>query len=89
MLHVGEYLVSRTEEDVGITILVVKLRDGTVEAALTRQGEGIAMHESLPFLSVALGGEGIDAVGDKLEERLEVATVCHQLLFLSDAITVE
>ena len=89
MLHVGEYFATRKEEYVGITVLVVKLREGTVEMALARQGEGIAMHESLSLLSVALGGEGIDAVGDKLEERLEVATVCHQLLFLSDVVTVK
>ena len=64
MLHVGEYFATRKEEYVGITVLVVKLREGTVEMALARQGEGIAMHESLSLLSVALGGEGIDAVGD-------------------------
>ena len=46
------------------------------------------MHESLSLLSVALGSKGIDAVGDILEERLEVAVVCHVLLQQTYLFTV-
>ena len=49
VLHIREYLVSRTEEDIGIPVLVVEFRDGAVVAALARQGERVAMHEGLPF----------------------------------------
>ena len=46
------------------------------------------MHESLPLLTVALRGVGIDAVSDVLEEGLEVAIVGHVLLQLSEPVAV-
>ena len=45
MLHVVVYLLARTEEDVGIAVLIVKFGDGTIESAQARQGKGEAMHK--------------------------------------------
>ena len=84
MLHILEYLTTRAEEDIGIAVLVVKLGDGAVEAALARKGKGETMHKSLSLLAVALRGKGIDAVGDLLEEGFEFAPVCHIFLFGPD-----
>ena len=89
VLHVGINLMERTQEDVGIAVLVVQLGDGTVEAALARQGKGVAMHEGFPLLAVTLGSVGIDAVRYVLEERLEVATICHQLFLLADVVALK
>ena len=89
MFHILEYLATRTEEHIGIAVLVVKLGDGTIEAALARKGEGEAMNESLAFLAVALGGKGIDTVGDILEEGFEFSPVCHKFLFCPDVRTVK
>ena len=79
----------RTQEDVGIAVLVVQLGDGTVGAALARQGKGVAMHEGFPLLAVTLGSVCIDAVRYVLEERLEVATICHQLFLLADVVALK
>ena len=84
MLHVGEYLTTWAEEDIGIAVLVVKLGDGTVEAALARKGKGETMHESLSLLAVALRGKGVDTVGNILEEGFEVTPEGHIPLFISD-----
>ena len=84
MLHILVYLTTGAEEDVGIAVLVVKLGDGTVEAALASKGKGESMHKSLSLLAVALRGKGVDTVGDKLEERFEFASVCHIFLFGPD-----
>src|SRR5574344_462537 len=89
MFHILVYLATRTEEDIGIAVLVVKLGDGTVETALARKGESKAMNESLAFLTVALGGKGVDTVGDILEEGFEFASVCHKFLFRPDVRTVK
>ena len=61
---------------------------GAVVAALARQGERVAMHEGVPFLVVAMRGKGVDAVGDVLEERPEVAIVGHVLHQLSELVAV-
>ena len=45
VLHVIVYLLARTEEDVGIAVLIVKFGDGTVEPAHACQGKGEAMHK--------------------------------------------
>ena len=45
VLHVVVYLLARTEEDVGIAVLIVKFGDGTVEPAHACQGNGEAMHK--------------------------------------------
>ena len=45
VLHIVVYLLSRTEEDVGIAVLIVKFGDGTVEPAHACQGKGEAMHK--------------------------------------------
>ena len=45
VLHVVVYLLARTEEDVGIAVLIVKFGDGTVEPAHACQGKGEAMHK--------------------------------------------
>ena len=45
VLHVIVYLLARTEEDVGIAVLIVKFGDGTIEPAHTRQCKGEAMHK--------------------------------------------
>ena len=44
-LHIVVYLLARTEEDVGIAVLIVKFGDGTVEPAHACQGKGEAMHK--------------------------------------------
>ena len=54
VLHVGVYLVERTQEDVSIAALIVKLRNRAIEAALARQGEGIAMNKGFALLAVTL-----------------------------------
>ena len=45
VLHVVVYLLARTEEDVGIAVLIVKFGDGTVEPAHARKSKGEAMHK--------------------------------------------
>ena len=45
VLHVVVYLLARTEEDVGIAVLIVKFGDGAVEPAHACQGKGEAMHK--------------------------------------------
>ena len=88
MLHIRENLMARTEENVGITTLIVQFGDGTVEAALAGQGKGIAMHESLALLPVTLGGKRVDAVSHVLEEGFEVTIVCHVLLQLANPVGI-
>lgn len=88
VLHVRVNLMKWTEKDISIAALIVKLGDRTIVAALARKGKSVAMHESLTFLTVALRGKGVDAVGYILEERLEGAIVCHVLLQLSKLISV-
>ena len=45
VLHIVVYFLARTEEDVGITVLIVKFGDGTIEPAQARKGKGEAMHK--------------------------------------------
>ena len=45
VLNIVVYLLARTEEDVGIAVLIVKFGDGTVEPAHACQGKGEAMHK--------------------------------------------
>ena len=45
VLHVVVYRLARTEEDVGIAVLIVKFGDGTIEPAHARNGKGEAMHK--------------------------------------------
>ena len=37
VLHIGKNLIQRTQENVGIAVLIVQLGDGAVEMALARQ----------------------------------------------------
>ena len=39
VLHVVVYLLARTEEDVGIAVLIVKFGDRTIEPAQARKGK--------------------------------------------------
>ena len=54
MAHISENLMKRTQEDVGIAVLVVELGDWAIIAALACQGESVAMHEGLALLAVTL-----------------------------------
>ena len=67
VLHIRENLMARTEEDVGITTLIVQFGDGTVVATLAGQGKGVAMHEGLALLTVTRRSKGVDAVLHVLE----------------------
>ena len=88
VLHVREHLVSRPQEDVGISRLVVEFGDGAVEMALAGEGESVSVNERLAFLPVSLRRVAVDAVVDVLEEGLEVAVVCHALLELRETVGV-
>lgn len=46
--------MKRTQEDIGIAVLIVQFGDRTVETTLARKGERVAMHESFPFLAIPL-----------------------------------
>ena len=46
------------------------------------------MNESLAFEFVALRSVSVQAVGNILEERLEIAKICHELLLLAKVVAV-
>ena len=89
MFHILEYLATRTEEDIGIAVLVVKLGDRTIKAALAGEGKGLAMHESLSLLPIPLRGKDLQTLCYVSKEGLEVTIISHRLCFLIQLIYVK
>ena len=79
MLHVLEDVQKRTEEDVCIALLVVKLGNRPPEAVLAGHRKGEPMHERLAFLLVPLGCKPPHALGYVFEERLLISVPGHVL----------
>ena len=79
MLHVLEDVQKRTQEDVCISLLVVKLGYRSPEAVLTGHRKGESVHERLALLLIPLGCKPAHALGYVFKERLPVSVPGHLL----------
>ena len=70
------------QEDVGITAIVVKFRNRTVELALARHRQSETMNVGFALLLVALGGEALQTIGYVGKVGLECAFVSQLALQL-------
>lgn len=70
------------QEDVGITAIVVKFRNRTVELALARHRQSETMNVGFAFLLVALGGEALQTIGYVGKVGLKCAFVSQLALQL-------